>query len=55
MTTIYKIFIKATETVEKFQTNLNERDFYKSLDAVYGADAYMTLDIDYSFSAEHNR
>ena len=41
LTTKYEILVDGN--VVKFSTNLTERDFYHTLDAVYGEGNYQTL------------
>lgn len=41
----YEILVVSTNEVHVFTTSLSEREFYNSLDAVYGQDGYKTLAI----------
>jgi len=47
---IYKIIVNGK--VHRFTTSLTEREFYATLDAVYGVDNYKTLEVDFEMEGE---
>lgn len=44
--TRYEILVTLTNEVHTFTTARTEKDFYDSLDAVYGKDNYKTLSVE---------
>lgn len=41
----YKVLIISTNEIHSFATSLTEREFYNSLDGVYGTNGYKVLEI----------